>query len=274
LKPYDYQTLFLYGGESRFDNMKSWFSGNGFDHIIDQSKFKNPSFVGTWGVSDEDLVIRANEEFKTLHKNDQKFAAVMFSTSNHSPFDFPEGKIDLVEGVEEKSDTNAIKYADYAIGQFIEQARKEEYYKDTIFVIVSDHNIRVYGDDMVPVDMFHVPAIILGDDVQPLVYDKITTQPDVLATALDLLGLDLEYPIMGYSIFSDNKQNVSLMQFHESYALRSDDTVAVIRPDKAPVTFLYQNKHLVETESDVELEKDALAFIIVLDYLYNEKLYK
>lgn len=274
LKPYDYQTLFLYGGESRFDNMKSWFSGNGFDQIIDQPKFKNPSFVGTWGVSDEDLVIRANEEFKALHKNDQKFAAVMFSTSNHSPFDFPDGKIELVEGVEEKSDTNAIKYADYAIGQFIEQARKEEYYKDTIFVIVSDHNIRVYGDDMVPVDMFHVPAIILGDDVQPLVYDKITTQPDVLATALDLLGLDLEYPIMGHSIFSDNKQNVSLMQFHESYALRSDDTVAVIRPDKDPVTFLYQNKHLVETESDVELEKDALAFIIVLDYLYNEKLYK
>lgn len=273
LEPYGYKTLFLYGGESRFDNMKSWFSGNGFDQIIDQPKFKKPSFVGTWGVSDGDLVIRANEEFKTLHNNNQNFAAVMFSTSNHSPFDFPNGKINLIDGVDEKSDINAIKYADYAIGQFIEQAKKEDYYKDTIFVIVSDHNVRVYGDDMVPVDMFHVPAIILGNDVQPLVYDKIATQPDVLATALDLLGLDLKYPIMGHSIFSDNKQNISLMQFHDSYALRSDNKVVVIRPDKNPITFLYQDKHLVETESDVELQNDALAFVTVLDYLYNNKLY-
>jgi phosphoglycerol transferase MdoB-like AlkP superfamily enzyme len=48
LEPFGYHTLFLYGGESRFDNMKSWFSGNGFDQIIDQPNFKNPSFVGTW----------------------------------------------------------------------------------------------------------------------------------------------------------------------------------------------------------------------------------
>jgi arylsulfatase A-like enzyme len=127
---------------------------------------------------------------------------------------------------------------------------------------------------MVPVDMFHVPAIILGDGIQPLTYDKITTQPDVLATALDLLGLDLKYPIMGHSIFSDKKQNISLMQFHDSYALRSDNKVAVIRPDKKAIIFLYQNKHLLETESDVELENYALAFVIVLDYLYNNKLYK
>ena len=91
---------------------------------------------------------------------------------------------------------------------------------------------KVYGDDMVPVDMFHIPALILGSDIKPMKYDKISTQPDVLATALDLIGLDLTYPIMGHSIFSDKKQNISLMQFHTSYALRVDDKVAVIRPNK------------------------------------------
>jgi phosphoglycerol transferase MdoB-like AlkP superfamily enzyme len=274
LKPYGYHSLFLYGGESRFDNMRGWFLGNGFDQIIDQPQFENPSFVGTWGVSDEDLVIRANEEFKKLYSQEQKFAAVMFSTSNHSPFDFPKEKIALVDGAKERSDTNAIKYADYAIGKFIDQARKEEYYKDTIFVIVADHNIRVYGDDMVPVDMFHIPGLILGEDIEPIKYDKIATQPDVLATALDLIGLDLEYPIMGHSIFSDRKQNMALMQFFESYALRVDDKVAVIRPDKAPITFIYKDKHLVEVTSNEELEKDALAFVITLDYLYKKKKYR
>jgi phosphoglycerol transferase MdoB-like AlkP superfamily enzyme len=274
LEPFGYHTMFLYGGESRFDNMKGWFLGNGFDQIIDEPEFDNPSFVGTWGVSDEDLVIRANQEFKRMHDNKQKFAAVMFSTSNHSPFDFPEGKITLSDGVEKRSVTNAIKYADYAIGQFISQAKKKAYYKDTIFVIIADHNIRVYGDDMVPVDMFQIPGIILGQDIKPTVYEGITTQPDVLATALDLIGLDLQYPIMGHSIFSDQKQNVSLMQFYDSYALRSGNKVAVIRPDKKPLTFQYQHHHLIEDEHDLDLEKDALAFVVTLDHLYSNKLYR
>ena len=254
--------------------MKSWFLGNGYDEIIDQPKFKNPNFVGTWGVCDEEVVNRANEEFKKLYRQDKKFASVIFSTSNHSPFDFPEGKIELVKGEEKKSVKNAIKYADFAIGRFMEQAKKEEYYKDTIFVIVADHNVRVYGDDMLPVDMFQIPAVILGKDVKPLSYDKLATQPDVLATALDLIGLDLKYPIMGHSIFSDKKQNIALMQFNTYYALRVDDKVAILRPNKKAITFEYKDKHLKEIEHDEELEKDVLAFVVSLNYLYNERLYR
>lgn len=282
LKPFGYHTSFIYGGESRFDNMRSWYSGNGFDEIIDQPCFENPTFVAPWGVCDGDLVSRANEEFKKLHATNQKFATVMFSQSNHSPFLYPNEKIELIKDVPANSVKNAVKYADYAIGRFIELAKKEPYYKDTVFVIVADHNVRVYGGDMVPVDMFHIPAMILGGGIEPLVYDKIASQPDVLATALDLIGLDLAYPIMGHSIFSDKKQNISLMQFHTSYALRADDKVSVVRPGQKPLTFLYKNpqtyldksNHLAPTDSDGELEKDALAFVITLDYLYNNKLYK
>jgi len=275
LEPYGYKTLFVYGGEARFDNMKSWFAGNGFDKIIEQKDFDNPSYVGTWGVSDEDLIIKSNQLFAQHHKDGQPFAAVMFSTSNHTPFDFPDGKIDLVEGVEKKSVNNAIKYADHAIGEFIKRARKEPYYKDTIFVIASDHDVRVYGDDMVPVNHFQIPALILGEGVEPAVYNKIATQPDILATAIDLLGIDKpNYPIMGHSIFSDKKQNIALMQFNETYALRKDNKVAIVRPNQPPLTFNYIDQHLQSTEHDIELETDALAFVIVLDHLYQNKLYK
>jgi len=274
LEHFGYHTLFLYGGESRFDNMKGWFLGNGFGRIIDESEFKEYEFKGTWGVSDGDLVNRANKEFIKLHKNSQLFAAVMFSSSNHTPFEFPAGKIELVEGVPEKSVKNAVKYADFAIGDFINQAKKESYYKDTIFVIVADHNVRVYGDDMVPVNMFHIPALILGGGIEPMTFSRLSTQPDVLATALDLIGLDLNYPIMGHSIFSDKKQDLSLMQFNDRYALRVKDKVAVIRPEKEPMTFIYKNSHLKTTTHDVELEKNTLAFVLSLSHLYNEKLYR
>lgn len=275
LDDYGYETVFLYGGESRFDNMKSWFSGNGFKKIIEQSDFIDPEYVGSWGVSDEDLVVRSNQEFKKYYKNNQKFAAVMFSTSNHSPFDFPENKIELVKNVEVKSVKNAIKYADYAIGKFIEIARKEQYYKDTVFVIVADHDIRVYGDDLVPVNRFHIPALILGEGISPMKYEKITTQPDILATSLDLIGIDrLNYPIQGHSIFSDKKQNIAFMQFNDYYALRQDDKVAIIRPEKKALTFTYKNKTLKPASHDIELEKDALAFVITLDHLYHNKLHQ
>lgn len=274
LKPYGYHTMFLYGGESRFDNMRGWFSGNGFDKIIDESSFKHPNFVGTWGVSDEDLVNRANKEFKKLHEKKQKFAAVMFSTSNHTPFDFPDNKIKLINGVPKKSVKNAVKFADFAIGKLIKNAKKEHYYKDTIFVIVADHNVRVYGDDMIPVNMFHIPAIILGEGITPKVYNKLSTQPDVLATALDLIGIDLKYPILGKSIFDNDKKEISLMQFNTFYGLRAKDKIAIIRPNKKPLTFIYKNEHLVKSSfEDIELEKDCLAFILTLNYLYNEKLY-
>ena len=274
LKPFGYYTSFIYGGESRFDNMRGWFLGNGFDKVIDQGDFKDPKFVGTWGVCDEEVVIRANKEFKKLHDSGKRFATVIFSTSNHQPFDYPTNKIELLKNEPIKGVKNAIKYADFAIGRLIELAKKSGYYDDTIFVIVADHNIRVYGNDMVPVNMFHIPALILGGGVKPLVYKKIVTQPDILATALDLLGLDLKYPIMGKSIFSDNKANIALLQFNDSYALLKDNKVAILRPNKKPLTFLYKNSHLVKSEDDRELEDGVRAFVVFLNYLYQNRLYR
>jgi phosphoglycerol transferase MdoB-like AlkP superfamily enzyme len=274
LKPLGYHTSFIYGGESRFDNMKGWFLGNGFDEVIDEEKFNNPEFVGTWGVSDGDVVNRAIKEYKNHYKNNQKFASVIFSTSNHSPFDFPENKIKLIDGVPVKSVKNAIKYADFAIGDFIRQAKNEPFYKDTVFVIAADHNVRVYGDDIIPVDMFQIPGLILGSDINVLNYTQLTSQADVLATALDLIGVNGKYPIMGQSIFKDNKNHINLMQFNDRYALRVKDKVAIAVPNKKIETFIYKNKHLTKTDEDIELQNDLLAFIHVLNHMYQNRLYR
>ncbi len=273
LKPLGYHTMFLYGGEAHFDNMRSWFLGNGVDEVVEQKDFTNPSYVATWGASDEDLVKKGNEKFSKLYTEGKPFAAMMFSSSNHSPFDIPKGRIDEVDKGT-NSVNNAVKYADYAIGLFFKEAKKQAYYKDTIFVVIADHNIRVYGDDVVPVNMFHIPALIIGGGVEPKLYNKLASQPDVLATALDYLGKDFSYPILGKSIFSDTKAEVNLMQFNDNYALRIGDKVAVVRPREKPQTFKYEKEHLVEVAHDAELEKDALAFVIGLNYLYDKQLYR
>ncbi len=273
LKPLGYHTMFLYGGEARFDNMRSWFLGNGFDEVIEQKDYKDPLFVTTWGVSDEDLANKANERFNDLYNQNKPFAALMFSSSNHSPFDIPTECITPVKPGQ-RCVENAIQYADYAIGKFFEKAKKLPYYKDTVFVVVADHNVRVYGDDVVPVKMFHIPALIICDDIKCQTYDKVASQPDILATALDLLGVDFRYPILGKSIFANDKKDISLMQFNENYALREENKVAVIRPNKEPLTFRYENGRLKPIDHDRELEKDALAFVIALNHLYDKRLYR
>ena len=273
LKPQGYHTLFLYGGEARFDNMRSWFLGNGFDEIVEQKDYENPLFVATWGVSDEDLVKKGNERFEALHKEGKPFAALMFSSSNHSPFDIPEQKVREVKP-NEKCVENAVQYADYAIGQFFEEAKKLSYYKDTVFVVVADHNIRVYGNDVVPVNMFHIPALILGEGIEAVQYDKLASQPDILATAIDYLGKDVKYPILGKSIFSHKKKDMVLMQFNENYALRVGNRVAVVIPGKPAETYRYENRQLVAVKHDEALEKDALAFVVGLNYLYDKQLFR
>lgn len=274
LKPLGYKSTFIYGGEGRFDNMRSWYMGNGFDEVIEQKDYTNPSFVSTWGVSDEDLVVKANEKFKEHTAKGEKFVSVIFSSSNHSPFELPEGKIDFIPGKPKKGVENAVKYADFAIGRLFELAKKESYYKDTVFVVVADHNIRVYGDDLVPVNMFHIPALIISDGVKPQKFDALSTQPDVLATALDLIGANLTYPVLGHSIYSDAKREVSLMLFNDTFALRDHNKVAVIQPNKEPLTFTYEKEHLHTAPHDKELERDAFAFVTVMDDMYNKKLYR
>ncbi|BAK71346.1 LTA synthase family protein [Aliarcobacter butzleri] len=274
LKPYGYKSSFIYGGEARFDNMKGWYLGNGFDEVIEQKDFKNPIFTSTWGVSDEDLVIKANEKFKSYYENNEKFVSVMFSSSNHMPFELPDGKIEFEKNIPKTSVENAIKYADFAIGKFFELAKKEDYFKDTVFVVIADHNVRVYGDQIVPIDMFQIPAVIVSSDIPHQIFTNLTSQSDVLATALDLIGIDLSYPILGNSIFKDNKKNINLMIFDEIYAYRKEDKVAILVPNMPIKTYLYKDKKLIEIENDLVLEKEALALIYVLDDMYKNKSYK
>ena len=277
LKPQGYNTSFIYGGMANFDNMASFFSGNGFDDIIDETNFKDDghkyALKGTWGYSDEDLVVKANEHFKSLGK--QPFFSLMFSSSNHEPFEFPEGRIELYE--EPKASVhNAMKYADFAIGKFFELAKQEEYFENTVFVIVADHNTRTYGNHLVPVDKFHIPAVILAPGFKGQKYDKLCSQIDIPVTALSFLGSDFDHPMPGRDLLHlpDSVPGRSIMQFHDINAFRVADEMVIMQPGRQAVQFrLEGDKIQIPVELDQELAKDALAHVLLANYLYKERKY-
>src|SRR5690606_11582840 len=141
LKQKGYRSRFIYGGEAHFDNMKGFFLGNGFDELHDLNAFENPAFVGTWGASDDDMFNRLDG---LLSKpSDAPTFTLAFTVSNHSPWEYPAGRIE-VEG-DPATAHNTVRSADWALGQFFDKAKASAYWDNTVFLVVADHDSKVHG---------------------------------------------------------------------------------------------------------------------------------
>ncbi|MBI3772480.1 MAG: sulfatase-like hydrolase/transferase [Gammaproteobacteria bacterium] len=274
LKEQGYDTGFIYGGDANFDNMRRFFMSNGFKHVTDQNDYPNPVFRGSWGVSDEDLFNKAHEQF--LQQGDKPFFSLVFTSSNHSPFQFPDGRIELYEP-EKNTVNNAVKYADYALGQFIAQARKAPYWNNTLFLIVADHNSRVYGNSLVPIERFHIPALVLGADIKPEKYTNIASQIDLDPTILSLLGVSTINPMPGRDLTRAEARALpgrAIMLFNTLQAYMESDRVVILQKDLAPKSFFYRDGKLTETEQFNELVDKALAYPTFAQTAYTERQYR
>lgn len=278
LKGKGYDTSFIYGGSANFDNMASFFNGNGFSNIVDESDFdsdgKKYAFKGTWGYSDEDLAVKANDYFKS--QNNKPFFSLMFSTSNHEPFEFPDGRIQLFDKTK-NTVNNAMKYADFSIGKFFELAKKEAYFKNTIFIVIADHNTRTYGKYLVPIKKFRIPALIIGPNIpKGKKYETLTSQIDIPPSLLSMIGMKVETPMPGRNIkdIKPGTKGRAIMQFHDINAFRVENQVVIMQPNKKAEQFtVEQDSVLVPSKLDEELAKDALAHITAASDLYKEKKY-
>lgn len=279
LKREGYDTSFIYGGMANFDNMASFFNGNGFENIVDETDFdkdgKKYAMKGTWGYSDEDLVTKANDYFKS--KGNKPFFSLMFSTSNHEPFEFPNGRIKLYDKTK-NTVNNAMKYADFSIGKFFELAKKEAYFQNTIFIVIADHNTRTYGKHLVPIHKFHIPALIIGPGIpKGQNYDKLLSQIDIPPTLLSMIGAKVEIPMVGRNIsqLKADTKGRAMMQFHDINAFRVDNQVVIMQPNKEPLQFeIKSDTALTPVKLDPELAKDALAHVTAASDLYKERKYK
>lgn len=274
LESHGYHTSFIYGGESHFDNMRRFFLNNGFQTIVDENDYPNPVYYGSWGMSDEDLFTRAHQELNS--KGDQPFFSLIFTTSHHEPFDIPAGRVTESEyGPRETS----IKYADYAVGQFIETARQSDYWDNTIFLIIADHNASVYGENLVPVHKYHIPAVIIGPTIEPRRIPGITSHIDILPTLLSLIGLSSEHPGIGRDLTLPQFEQGSgraMMQFHANQAYLEDERVVAFQPDQEPQSFLLEpsGELVPDPNPDPELERRALAYALWGPLTLKNKAYR
>ncbi len=276
LSRHGYDTRFIYGGEAQFDNMRRFFMNNGFDSVVDKIDYENPVFMGSWGVSDEDLFNKAHEEFSK--PQDKPFFSLVFTSSNHSPYQFPEGRIELYD---EQLNTvnNAVKYADHALGEFMAKARQSDYWEDTVFLIVADHNSRVYGADLVPVERFHIPGLIMGGSIPPSVHTPVASQIDLAPTLLSLIGVSSTHPMIGHDLTRADAASYpgrAIMQYNGTQAYMEDGRVVIMRKDLPITTYLYtDDRQLVEDPAgNMALVQRALSHANWTSLAYEHSLYR
>lgn len=274
-----YLSEFIYGGEGHFDNMRNFFINNEFDRVVDQNDYENPIFSGSWGVSDEDLFNKTHEQILQHHQSGKPFFTLVFTSTNHTPFEFPDGRIALYEQPK-ATENNAVKYADYAMGQFFKKAQASPYWKDTVFLVVADHDIRVRGDELVPVKHFHIPGLILGADIQPRVIKTVASQIDMPTTLISLMGIDAEHPMLGRDLSAEPEglPGRAMMQYEQNYAWMEGADAVVLRPNKAPTHAVYDRaekklKPQHPPADAVAMEKRALGHVMLPSILYREQDY-
>ncbi|MEQ9326254.1 MAG: LTA synthase family protein [Rhodospirillales bacterium] len=186
-----YDAYYFYGGLSYFDNMADFFGGNGYK-VFDRTDIDDHDIHGEtiWGVSDEDLYNFTLRELDARHGTTSKpFFAHLMTTSNHRPYDYPAGRIDIPPKTDR---AGAVKYSDWAIGRFIEQARTRPWFKDTLFVILADHTSGGRGRIDLPPQNYRIPMWIYAPGfVTPGRIGSVASQIDVGPTILALLGIPL-----------------------------------------------------------------------------------
>jgi phosphoglycerol transferase MdoB-like AlkP superfamily enzyme len=278
LKSRGYHTQFIYGGESHFDNMKSFFLGNGFVDMQDLPTFQEPKFIGSWGASDQDLYNHAHNQFVQLQKKNKPFFSLVFSSSNHTPFDYPDNVIEPYN-TPKRTLENAVRYADYALGEFIAKAKQSNYWKDTIFVAVADHDDRVSGEQAFPVGHFHIPAVIFGGGVEQKRDNRLASQLDIPPTLLSLAGVAALDPMIGHDLTQKvpgDKQR-ALMQRGTTFAYMSaDNDVVVFHPQQTPETYHYNapENSLESKAVEQKTVKVAQAHALWGSLVYRDELYK
>lgn len=230
LKDKGYTVQYLYGGDSYFDNMETFFSGNGYE-VIDKKNFTKDemSFSNIWGVCDEDMYNKALEVFNKNTAQGKPFFGHIMTVSNHRPFTYPENKIDIPANI--KSRDGGVKYTDYALGKFMREARKQPWFDNTVFVIVADHCASSAGKTEIPLDKYHIPALIYAPGfIEPKQINTLVSQIDIMPTVFGLLHFTYKSQFYGKDIFSSDYKPRAFVATYQNLGYLEDNILTVLSP--------------------------------------------
>ena len=279
-----YDRNFFYGGDGYFDNMNSYFGGNGFNIIdrgrgilldqgIDAKRTQiedgEVSFENAWGICDEDIYNKVLKEADLAHARRRPFFDFVMTTSNHKPFTYPEDRVDIPSGSGRKG---AVRYTDFAIAKFLNVARTKPWYQNTVFVVTSDHCASSAGRWELDVQNYHIPGMIFNlPDVAPVEINALCSQIDIFPTLFGLLNWDYTSNLFGCDVLKMKPEDErAFIGNYRKLGLLKEDKVVVLRDQNRANFYAWNRKdnQLVSLPMDRELLVTTISFYQVADYLY------
>lgn len=269
-----YESKYIYAGYGYFDNMNAFFSGNGYK-IVDRADFAKDeiTFANIWGVCDEDLFRKTIREAGTSYAAGKPFFSMVMTTSNHRPFTYPEGRIDIPS---KSGRDGGVKYADYAIGRFIAEASREPWFKDTIFVFIADHCAGSSGKTDIPVKRYEIPLLVHSPQhIKPARMERLMSQIDVAPTILGLMNMSYDSDFMGRDAFKESGDTLrAFISTYQKLGYVTENQLLVLGPRKYAAQ--YQIDRLTGAAQakplDDQLLLDMLAYYQGGNYLYKNRL--
>ncbi|PZR12603.1 MAG: sulfatase [Flavobacterium psychrophilum] len=284
-----YDCNFFYGGDGYFDNMNSYFGGNGFsiydrgrgsvlsDKIkttrnnIDDSEV---TFENAWGICDEDIFNKMLKVADKQYQNKQPFFNFIMTTSNHRPYTYPSGKIDIPSG---KNRQGAVKYTDFALRELFKKAKTKPWYKNTVFVIIADHCARSAGKDEIDVANYHIPAFIVNlPETSNQKITKQCSQIDLFPTLFSLMHWNYDSDFFGRNVLDNKFEERSLMGTYRKLVLMKQDKVMILSDQKKQAFYTWNknNNSLKTLPMEQSFLDETIAWYQTADYLFTNKLLK
>lgn len=270
-----YNSRFIYGGYGYFDNMNEFFSNNGYE-VTDRSALQDAEihYSNIWGVADEDLFTLSLRELDKDYKNNKPFFAQIMTVSNHRPYTYPEGRIDIPSHTGREG---AVKYTDYAIGKFIREAKQKPWFSNTLFVIVADHCASSAGKVQLPVDKYHIPMIFYSPGhITPGKFEKLTAQIDIGPTILGYLNFSYNSKFFGQDVFRmKNSDERAFISTYQSLGYIKNGKLIILDPNKKAATYKpdFTTGNAVTIPADQKLINEAITNYQMASYLYQNGLY-
>ena len=267
-----YATVFAYGGYSYFDNMGPYFSANHY-RVVDRRAVPAAriEYENIWGVADEHLFDQVLDEIdaaKRAQADRPVFVHVM-TVSNHRPYTYPQGRIDIPSGT---GRDGAVKYTDYALGRFLEQAKRRAWFGDTLFVITADHGANARGTARIPVAQYRIPLFFYAPGhVPPRKVERLMSQIDIPPTILGLLGAGYDSRFMGRDVLAaDVSTDRAFVANYQTLGYLRGDRIVILQPKRRVEHFLLRDgAYQPAPVPDAAMQREAIAYYQLASHLFS-----
>ena len=259
LKENGYYNMFFMTHESQYDNMNAFLRTNGYDDIYAQENYPKEKVVNSFGVSDDFLFEYSLNKINEISKNKQPFFATLLTIANHPPYVIPENfkSKDNIEDTEYL----IVEYADQCINDFFKQASKEDWYDNTVFVLLADHG-KIVGTPTteMPISYNHIPLLIYSPLLKQLNISNYGNQIDLAPTLLSLLSINYTQVNLGINLFAETRDVVYYTS--DNLVCTRDSSKQIISEPATGAEYMYVldnhgNWNKIKEDSlDVEIAKE------------------